>query len=93
MGAELERRRTGWGAARLFGAVEAQIEAAGLAMTPADRADYERFRALTRSRLGEAAFDALLAEGRWWTQEQAAACALETVLVISGPVEEFVSHS
>jgi predicted ATPase len=51
-------------AAQLFGAAEALMEEAGVPLSPADRADWERHVAALRERLGELAFAAAWAEGR-----------------------------
>jgi catechol 2,3-dioxygenase-like lactoylglutathione lyase family enzyme len=51
-------------AAQLFGATEALLEAAGIPLSPADRADWERHSTVLRERLGEPAFAAAWAEGR-----------------------------
>jgi predicted ATPase len=51
-------------ATQLFGATEVLMETAGVPLSPADRADWERHMALLRERLGEPAFAAAWAEGR-----------------------------
>ena len=51
-------------AARLRGAVDDAREAAGLSLTPQDRAGYDRDGAAMRAALGADQFDACLAEGR-----------------------------
>ena len=51
-------------AAQLFGATEALLEAAGIPLSPADRADWERQCTVLRERLGESAVAAAWAEGR-----------------------------
>ena len=64
-------------AARLLGAAEAQFEAIGAAMWPADRLEYERSVTAARAALSEEVFAAAWAEGRAMTLEQAVAYALE----------------
>jgi len=70
-------------AARLYGTAEAQYQ--GLLtegktldslIDPVDRREFERYQAICRDRLGEAAFEAAWAEGRGLTLEQALAEAL-----------------
>ena len=51
-------------AVELFGATGALLEAAGIPLSPADRADWERHSTVLRERLGEAAFAAAWAGGR-----------------------------
>ena len=65
-------------AARLWGAVEALQEAIGMRLSPLDRAhpDYEGLLDAARPRLGEAAWEAALAEGRAMTPEEAIEYAL-----------------
>jgi len=64
-------------AARLFGAAEGLFEATGGGLAAADQAEYDRYLALTRDQLAEAAFAAAWAAGRAMTMEQAIAYALE----------------
>jgi hypothetical protein len=64
-------------AARLFGAVEALLEAVDGHMWPADRADYERSVAAVRAALSADAFAAAWAEGRAMPLERAMCVALE----------------
>jgi len=66
-------------AARLLGAGEESMEVLGAPMDPADKPT--RFLAISRTReaLGDATFEALRAEGRTLTLEQAVELALETV--------------
>jgi ATP/maltotriose-dependent transcriptional regulator MalT len=58
-------------AARLFGAAEAWLHPD--AMDPLERSDYERAVESVREQLGEEAFAATLAQGRFMTPEQALA--------------------
>jgi predicted ATPase/transcriptional regulator with XRE-family HTH domain len=67
---------------RLFGAAEGLLEAVGAPVYNYYKPDpslYERTRSATRSRLGEADFEEVRAEGRTMTFEQAVAYALEDV--------------
>jgi tetratricopeptide (TPR) repeat protein len=67
-------------AARLLGASEALVSAIGLRGHPyyqPDRVLYERVEAKVRSKLGKAAFEAALDEGRTMPAEQAVEYALE----------------
>ncbi len=64
-------------AARLFGAAAGIREAIGAPLPPVERAEYNRSVAAARAQLGEAAFAAVLAEGRAMALEQAIAYALE----------------
>jgi non-specific serine/threonine protein kinase len=63
-------------AARYFGAMEALMEAAGVALEPLDRASYQRHRAAVRTKLGDSAFSIAHALGQSPLPEQAAAEAL-----------------
>jgi predicted ATPase/class 3 adenylate cyclase len=63
-------------AARLFGAVEALRESAGLPLAPIYRVAYERDVATTRAQLGDAAFAAAWAVGRALSLDQAIRVAL-----------------
>ncbi len=67
----------------VLGGAEAQFEAIGAAMWPADRLEYERSVAAVRSTLSEEAFAAAWAEGRAMTLEQAIAYALEPTGTLS----------
>ena len=58
-------------AAYLFGAVEAQFEAIGANMWPADRIEYKDNVAAVRAVLGQAKFASAWAEGRAMTLEEA----------------------
>jgi non-specific serine/threonine protein kinase len=64
-------------AARLFGAAQALLDAAGLARQPYLRAVYARDLAATRAALAPAAFGTAWSEGRAMSLEQAVAYALE----------------
>jgi hypothetical protein len=64
-------------AARLFGAAERLLEATGGGLAAADQAEHDRYVALARDQLDEAAFAAAWAEGRAMAMEQAIAYALE----------------
>ena len=64
-------------AARLLGTAEAQFQAMGAAMWPADQRDHERSMAAIQAVLNGEAFAAAWAEGRAMTLEQAIAYALE----------------
>jgi non-specific serine/threonine protein kinase len=63
-------------AAHLWGAAEAAREATGIALSPGERALHEPYLASALSRLGEAAWEEALAEGRAMSLEEAAAYAL-----------------
>ena len=63
-------------AARLFARAEVLGEAIGFRRSPTGQADYDRWLASTKNRLGEAAFAAAWAEGRAMTLEQAIEYAL-----------------
>jgi predicted ATPase/class 3 adenylate cyclase len=63
-------------AVRLFGAAERARAEAGVALSPTDLPFYERGLAAARARLAPAVFDALWAEGRSLSLDQAVACAL-----------------
>jgi predicted ATPase/class 3 adenylate cyclase len=65
-------------AARLLGAAEALRELLGARLPAAERAQYERRRAVARAGLGEEAFAAAWAQGRAMTLEQAVCAASET---------------
>jgi DNA-binding NarL/FixJ family response regulator len=67
-------------AVRLWGAVEVLREAAGIPLSPIERADYERAIAAARTRLGEQAFAAAWAEGRAMTPEQALAAGGQLII-------------
>jgi predicted ATPase/class 3 adenylate cyclase len=62
-------------AARLFGASEALLEQMGSRLELCDRRDCERAKSLVRAQIGVEKFDALLAEGRTMTLEEAIALA------------------
>lgn len=64
-------------AARLFGAGEALMEAAGASMWRANLADYERNRGVARGQMDDAAFAAAWETGRALTAEQAIAEAVK----------------
>jgi len=66
-------------AARLFGAAEALRAAAGVPLTPFDRADYDRDVAAIQAQLDNAALKAAWVEGRAMSLEQAVAYALEPI--------------
>jgi tetratricopeptide (TPR) repeat protein len=51
-------------AARLFGVSDAQLDQLGIVADPADAVEYERYRAVTRTKIGSAAFDAAVKAGR-----------------------------
>ncbi len=63
-------------AARLLGAAQSLLEAAGARISAADQARFERDLARARAQLGEAAWEKAWNEGRAMTIEQAAAYAL-----------------
>ncbi|MBK8024972.1 MAG: tetratricopeptide repeat protein [Chloroflexi bacterium] len=65
-------------AARLFGAAEAAMEAAGAGWWPADRGEIERTRAAIQSRLDDATFAAERAIGEALSTERAIASAATT---------------
>ncbi len=62
-------------AAKLFGAAEALRAAINSVFAPADRAEYERNLAYSRTQLGEEAWQAAWEEGWIMTMEQAVAHA------------------
>lgn len=64
-------------AARLLGTSESFLERLGTFILPADKHEFDRIRAEVCAQLGEAAFQAALAEGRKMTLEQAVA-SIET---------------
>jgi predicted ATPase/class 3 adenylate cyclase len=64
-------------AARLWGALESALQAIGASWTPDDLAQDAPYLDAARSRLGEAAWEAALAEGKNMTLEEAIAYALE----------------
>jgi len=68
-----EPERAAW----LWGAAEALRQSIGARPAPAARATHERLMAAAREQLGEAAFNAALAQGQKMTLEQAVAYALE----------------
>ena len=63
-------------AAHLWGAAQAAREASGIALSPGDRALHEPYLNSARSRLGEEAWEAALAEGRAMSLQEAAEYAL-----------------
>ena len=63
-------------AARLWGAAETAREATGIALPAAERTLHEPYLASARSRLGDAAWEVALAEGRTMTIDEAAVYAL-----------------
>jgi tetratricopeptide (TPR) repeat protein len=63
-------------AARLWGAVESALQVIGATWTPEDLARDEPYLDAARSRLGEAAWEAALAEGKNMTLEEAIEYAL-----------------
>ncbi|HSH77284.1 MAG TPA: tetratricopeptide repeat protein, partial [Herpetosiphonaceae bacterium] len=67
-------------AARLWGAAEAIRKQFGLPLPPAERTRYEAAVARARAMLGDQALEAVWAEGRAMTLEQAVAYALEEAL-------------
>jgi predicted ATPase/DNA-binding CsgD family transcriptional regulator len=67
-------------AVRLWGAAEVLREAAGIPLSPIERADYERAIAAARTWLGDLAFAVVWTEGRAMTPEQAVA-AREQLLI------------
>jgi predicted ATPase/DNA-binding SARP family transcriptional activator/DNA-binding CsgD family transcriptional regulator len=80
-------------AAHLWGAAEAAREATGIALPPGDRALHEPYLASARSRLGEAAWEEALAEGRAMSLEEGAEYALSEekeppAPAVTGPPEE-----
>lgn len=64
-------------AARLFGAAEAQLEAVGVRLSPADRSIYEVDKATVCAELTDVTFAELSQAGRAMTIEQAVAYALD----------------
>jgi DNA-binding CsgD family transcriptional regulator len=63
-------------AVRLWGAAESSREVTDIALPPGERALHEPYLAAARFRLGEAAWEAALAEGRMMSLDQAAEYAL-----------------
>src|SRR5918911_248115 len=63
-------------AARLWGAAGALRETIGTILQPIERRDYGPYIDAARARLGEAAWEAALEEGRRMTQEEAVEYAL-----------------
>lgn len=63
-------------AARLLAAAEAQLEAVGTFLDPADRMEYERNAAAARAQMDGAAWEAAWAEGRAMSMEEAISYAL-----------------
>jgi DNA-binding CsgD family transcriptional regulator len=63
-------------AARLWGAATALGETIGTSLQPIERRDYGPYIDAARARLGEAAWEAALEEGRRMTQEEAVEYAL-----------------
>jgi predicted ATPase/transcriptional regulator with XRE-family HTH domain len=68
------------GAARLYGAAEVLREVIGNPLAPFDRTEYDRYVAVARAQLDEAAFAAAWAEGRALLPEQAAAEAKQALV-------------
>ena len=66
-------------AARLFGASEAMLKAAGTTLWPSNRPDYDRYVSLARSKTDEGNFYASWVEGRGMSPEAALALAKEPV--------------
>jgi hypothetical protein len=64
-------------AARLYGAAQALLETTDYRIQPFDQAEFDRHIQIARDQLGEARFEALAAEGRLMTMEQAIAFALQ----------------
>jgi predicted ATPase/DNA-binding XRE family transcriptional regulator len=64
-------------AARLFGAAQAIFETTDYRIPSFDRAEFDRHIQIARDQLGEKSFEALAAEGRAMTLEQAVDYALE----------------
>ena len=64
-------------AAKLYGAAQAILETTDYSFPTFDRAEFDRHIQIARDQLGEARFEALAAEGRAMTMEQAVAYALE----------------
>jgi predicted ATPase/DNA-binding XRE family transcriptional regulator len=65
-------------AAQLLGAREAEAEVREITLQNIDRIELKRLTAVLREELGDASFEALAAQGRAMTMEQAIAYALET---------------
>jgi non-specific serine/threonine protein kinase len=63
-------------AARLYGASEALLQTMGARLEPIDLAECERGREVARAQIGSEKFDALLAEGKALTLEQAIELAM-----------------
>ena len=64
-------------AAKLSGAAQAILDTSDYQILPFDRAEFDRHIHIAREQIGEAPFEALVAEGRAMTIEQAVAYALE----------------
>jgi hypothetical protein len=80
-------------AARLLGAADTLITASAMRLASADRGDYERIIAATRTQLGEEAFAVAWEAGRAMTLEQAIAEALEHVGLDTEPRQTFAANS
>jgi tetratricopeptide (TPR) repeat protein len=63
-------------AAKLFGAAQEMFAATGDRILPFDRAEFDRHIRIAQDQLGDAAFEALVTEGRQMTTDQAIAFAL-----------------
>jgi len=72
-------------AARLYGAAEALREVIRTPLAPFDRTEYDRYVAVARAQLDEAAFSAVWAEGRAMPLEQAIAEALHATSAVPTP--------
>ena len=76
MAAVAAERHDGATAARLFGALDAAMQALGITLDPDDQLDFDRYTALTRQQIGARTFDSLRAEGRRLSIDDALALAL-----------------
>ena len=68
-----------WRAARLLGASHAMLENIGAGHDPADEPDVAQYEELTRSRLGEQAFEKAWQEGMAMSIQEVTAYALEEI--------------
>ncbi len=75
-------------AVRLWGAADALREAAGTALWPGDRSEYDELLAAARSMLGKTAFDTYWAQGRALTIDEAAADAYREAAASCDPGSE-----
>jgi predicted ATPase/DNA-binding CsgD family transcriptional regulator len=85
LGCVLSASGSGEGAARLFAAGHAALEALGSQLWASNRADYERWLALARGRLSAAELDRSWATGRGWSLDDAVLEAQKIALQSTAP--------